>query len=128
MANATNYLKDKLYDHVYRGIAYTPPTSVRLALYTTATDDDGGGTEVTGGSYTPQTVTASAPTDGAGDNTAAITWPNMPDTTATPVTHWATLDQADNMLTHDAFSSPISSVNAGDDLVLPIGDFDLAVT
>lgn len=125
MADATTYLKNELADHVFRNAAYTSPTTVYLALFTTATDDAGGGTEVAGGSYARQSVTFGAPTDGAVSNTGTVTFTNLP--TAT-ITHWAIFDavSAGNMLVHDAFGSPINAT-AGDDQPFAVGDIDMSV-
>lgn len=101
MANATNYLKDELRDHVIKRLAYAVPTNIYVALYTDATTDAGGGTEVTGGSYARQLV--SAWTDGSNgvcSNTNAVVFSAMP---AATVTHFAILDapSGGNMLLHD---------------------------
>lgn len=42
----SDFLENELLDHVLKGLAYTVPATVGLALYTTATTDAGGGTEV----------------------------------------------------------------------------------
>lgn len=57
MAGFSDYLEDKVLDHVFGGVAYTAPTTHYVALYTVAPTDTGGGTEVTGGSYARQTST-----------------------------------------------------------------------
>ena len=51
MAGFSDYLEDKVLDHVFGGNAYTAPGTLYVALYTVAPTDTGGGTEVTGGSY-----------------------------------------------------------------------------
>jgi|TARA_R110002072_G_scaffold94434_1_gene208651 hypothetical protein len=56
MAGFSDYLEDKVLDHVFGGVAYTAPTK-HVALYTVAPTDTGGGTEVTGGAYARQTST-----------------------------------------------------------------------
>jgi len=56
MAGFSDYLEDKVLDHVFGGVAYTAPTKY-VALYTVAPTDTGGGTEVTGGAYARQTST-----------------------------------------------------------------------
>lgn len=56
MAGFSDYLEDKVLDHVFGGVAYTQPTK-HVALYTVAPTDTGGGTEVTGGAYARQTST-----------------------------------------------------------------------
>ncbi len=47
----SDYLENKVLDHVLGGGDYARPASVFLALYTVAPTDAGGGTEVTGGDY-----------------------------------------------------------------------------
>lgn len=120
----TDYLEDKLRDHVLRHVAYTSPAAVYLRLFTTATSDAGGGTEVTGGSYTGQAVTfqAGGAGSGAADNSAVVTFANMP---ACTVTHAAIFDAATggNMLLHAALPAS-KTVNAGDSLTFAIGDID----
>lgn len=120
----TDYLEDKLRDHVLRNTAYASPATVYLALFTTATTDAGGGTEVAGGSYARQAVafTAGAAGSGAADNTAAESFTNMP---ACTVTHAALFDAlaGGNMLLHAALTTP-KTVAAGDTLTFAIGDID----
>jgi hypothetical protein len=123
VANATTYLANALANHVLRGTAYTAPSNRRLALFTTATTDAGGGTEVTGGSYARQSVTFSAPSNGAVENTADVVFTNMP---AATVTHWAIMDATTggNMLLHGALNAP-AVVSSGQDLPFVAGDIDI---
>lgn len=120
----TDYLEDKLRDHVLRGIAYAAPATVYLRLFTTATTDAGGGTEVAGGSYTGKAVAfqAGAAGTGAADNPAAVSFANMPGAT---ITHAALFDAATggNMLMHAPLSSP-KTTTAGDTLTFAAGDVD----
>ena len=53
----SNYLEDKLNDHVLGNTSYSAPATTYIALYTAAPSDTGGGTEVTGGSYARASVT-----------------------------------------------------------------------
>ncbi|MHB8520732.1 MAG: phage tail fiber protein [Limisphaerales bacterium] len=48
----SDFLENALLDHVLGATLYVPPTSVWVALYTTAPTDAGGGVEVSGGAYT----------------------------------------------------------------------------
>ena len=57
MAGFSDYLEDKVLDHVFGGNAYTAPSTLYVALYTVAPTDTGGGTEVSGGAYARQTAT-----------------------------------------------------------------------
>jgi len=47
----SDFLENKLLDHVLGGTAYTAPGTTYIALFTVAPSDSGGGTEVSGGSY-----------------------------------------------------------------------------
>jgi len=77
MAGFSDYLEDKVLDHVFGGNAYTAPGTLYVALYTVAPTDTGGGTEVSGGSYARQSgafsVSGTNPTTAS--NTAAIEYP-----------------------------------------------------
>ncbi len=51
MAGFSDYLEDKVLEHVFGGNSYTAPGTHYVALYTSALTDTGGGTEVSGGGY-----------------------------------------------------------------------------
>lgn len=51
MSALTDYLENKLVDHIFRASSYTKPSVLAVALFTSAPGEAGGGTEVTGGSY-----------------------------------------------------------------------------
>ena len=54
----SNYLANKILNWLLNGAAYTPPSPLYLALFTTRPNPDGtGGTEVSGGSYARLSVT-----------------------------------------------------------------------
>ena len=72
----SDYLENAVLNHVLRNSAYTPATSVQVALFTTLPGEDGtGGVEVTGGSYTRQTVTFAAASGGVVSNSGVVTFP-----------------------------------------------------
>lgn len=127
----SDYLENKLIDHIFRGRSYTAPSQVWIGLFTSAPNDAGGGTEVSGGSYaraTPgvnsdtawkatQGGTPSAASSGTGGQTAnpsAITFP-APSANWGSITHFAIFDAASggNMLSHGALTTP-KTVNNGD--------------
>ena len=58
MAGFSDYLEDKVLDHVFGGTAYSAPGTLYVALYTAAPSDTGGGTEVSGGSYARKSMAA----------------------------------------------------------------------
>jgi len=73
----SDYLEDKVLDHVFGGNAFTAPSTLYVALFTVAPSDTGGGTEVSGGAYARQTATFNVsgtnPTEAS--NTASIEYP-----------------------------------------------------
>lgn len=75
----SNYLENKVLDHVLGGPDYTRPATVYAALFTAAPSDSGGGTEVSGGSYARKDITNNstnfpAAASGAKSNGTAITF------------------------------------------------------
>ena len=80
MANLSTYLADRLRDHLWRGITYTPPDTLYFALFHTVPTSSGGGAELAGNGYTRVAMARSgsvwsAPGTGATENATAITWP-----------------------------------------------------
>jgi len=77
MAGFSDYLEDKVLEHVFGGNAYSAPSTLYVALYTVAPTDTGGGTEVSGGGYARQTgaFTVSGTNPTTASNTAAIEYP-----------------------------------------------------
>jgi hypothetical protein len=71
----SNYLENALINVTLRATAYTAPTTVYLALYTSDPTDADTGTEVSGTSYARQAITFGAPSNGATTNSAAIEFP-----------------------------------------------------
>jgi hypothetical protein len=120
VAALSDYLENALLNEVLRNVGYTPAATVYLALFTTATSDAGGGTEVTGGSYARQATTFAAASGGACTNSGAVSFTGMP---AATVTHAAIMDAstAGNMLFHGALTAS-KTVGAGDTLTFAIGD------
>jgi hypothetical protein len=121
----SDYLEKKVLDHVLRVAAFTQPPANYVALYTTATTDAGGGTEVTGGSYARQTATFAAATSGAGatSNSSSINFPNMPACTVTYVAIWDAVT-AGNLLYHGPLTAP-QVIAAGTTFNFAIGELDV---
>lgn len=75
MAAFTDYLENKLIDDMFRGQAYTFPSTLYFGLLTAAPTDGTAGTEVTGGSYARVGVVSSlanwAGTQGSGTTVAS---------------------------------------------------------
>ena len=77
MAGFSDYLEDKVLDHVFGGTAYSAPSTLYVALYTSAPSDTGGGTEVSGGGYVRKTTTfnVSGTNPTTASNAGAIEYP-----------------------------------------------------
>ena len=70
----SNYLANKLISATVRGVSYSTPAKVYLALFKTDPTKDSIGIEVTGASYTRPEVTFAVPADGVSQNSALITY------------------------------------------------------
>lgn len=122
----SDYAENLVIDHYLRGDAFTPPSTVYLALFTSATTDAGGGTEAAGGSYARKAITFAAPSAGATTSTAPVTFPNMP---AGTYTHAAICDASSggHFLWHGPLTSPKTAL-AGQQLEVAAGDIDVGFT
>ena len=127
MAEFTDFMENKIIDHMLRAQAYTPPATVYVALFTSAPSDAGGGTEVSGGAYARQAVTLDAAAGGASSNSADITFPQATADWGT-VTHLALMDAltGGNMLMHSPLDAS-KTVNNGDTFKFEAGDLDVTV-
>lgn len=121
MANMTTYLENKLLDHVLRGVNFPAPAGVYVALFTSETSDEGGGTEVSGNGYARQTATFGAPVGGVVKNSAAITFPVATGNWGN-ITHVAIFDAATdgNMLYHAQVEEP-KTIGSGDQYIINVG-------
>ena len=126
MGAFTDYLENKLLDHVLRNTAYTSPTTVYVALFTAAPGEAGGGTEVSGGGYARQAVTFGAPSAGSTSNSADITFPTATANWGT-ITHFAIFDASTggNMLYYGQLTSSVT-VNSGQQLTIPAGNLTIS--
>ena len=77
MAGLTNYLEDKIWNHVFGSTTYTRPTNWYVGLLTATPSDSAAGTEVSGGSYARQVCAFTITGTGTAEakNTSAITFP-----------------------------------------------------
>lgn len=85
MSQISNFLENELLDAVFNAASYTP-VGLYASLHT-ADPGETGASEVTGGSYARQDVSASfaAPSAGSVTTDAAINFTDMPATTVTHV-------------------------------------------
>jgi hypothetical protein len=128
----SDYLENKLLDHVLGNTAYTAPSTVYVALFTANPSDSGGGTEVTGGSYARVSVTNNTTnwpnaSSGSKSNGTAITFP-------TATANWGTVvasgvldaSTAGNFLWWADLTAS-KTVNSGDTLVFNAGELDFTL-
>lgn len=126
MSAFSNYLENKVLDHVFGGVAYSAPATLYLALYTVAPDDTGGGTEVSGTSYARQTI-AFTVTDDTASNTSAVEFP-------TAGSSWGTVVAvgifdaltSGNLLAYGNLTAS-KTIASGDVFRVPAGDLDITL-
>jgi hypothetical protein len=139
MASMTDYLENKLIDHLFRARSFTAPSQLYVGLFTAAPSDAGGGTEVSGGSYGRATpgvnsdtawkatqggtpASASSGTGGQTSNPGTLTFP-APTANWGSVTHFGVFDAstAGNLLFHGALTVA-KTVNNGDPAPTAVAD------
>lgn len=127
MAAVSDYLENALLDHVFRGTAYTSPTAIYVALYTSDPTDADSGTEVSGGGYARQSVTFNAPSGGVITNSADIVFPEATADWGT-ITHIGLRDAATlgNLLWHGAVTQS-RLILAGDQLIIKAGTLTVSL-
>jgi len=122
----SNYLETKVLDHVFTNTAYTSPSAVYVALFTSNPAEDGSGTEVSGGGYARQAGSFSVSGNTA-TTTAAIEYPTATDNYGT-VTHVGIYDAstAGNLLAYAALTAS-KTISSGDVFRIPTGDLDITL-
>lgn len=123
--NLSNYLENKVLDHILGTTSFTMPATPYLALYTVAPTDSTSGTEVTGGSYARQAVSFNAASSGAATNDANVDFAGMPTATVVAV---AVCDNSTggNILVYGSLTSS-KSVTSGDTLRIASGDLSISI-
>jgi hypothetical protein len=126
MSAKSNYLENKILDHVIGGGDYTRPATLYFALYTSDPTDADTGTEVTGGSYARANLTNNATnfpaaSGGSKSNAVAITFAAATALWGT-VTHFGIRDAltGGNLLYYAPLTDP-RTVNSGDVFSVAIG-------
>jgi hypothetical protein len=130
MSSFSDYAENKILDLVFRGQAWTPPATLYISLHTGTTLDDGGGTEVSGGSYARVAIASNmtnwSGTQGAGTTVASsgitgIISNNVAITFPAPTGNWGTIvgyglrDAASggNLIAHGTLAAS-KTITAGD--------------
>lgn len=128
----STFYKNKVIDHMFRGQAYSVPTTVYLALFTSATglDTNSPTGEVSGGSYARQSCALDAASGGVTANTAQVNFPTATASWST-VTYVALVDHPTNtnwgvnvnVLAFGALTNA-KTVDSGDIVRFDAGEFD----
>lgn len=119
----TTYLANKLLDLAFRNTAYSSPVVTHLGLTSTATDDDGNGTELTVTGYSRQSTAFAAPSGGSCANSADETFT---DSTATVkvIAGWFLADASTGG--NRLFHGPMSDVFV-DELTISTGNLSVGM-
>ena len=121
----SDYLEEKLLNHVLRNTAYTPATTIYVGLATASFGDDNSGTELSGNGYARQSIAFDAASGGISDNTSNVDFPAATGSQGT-ITHFGLFDASTggNLLIHGAFSAG-KTVATGDILRISAGELDI---
>ena len=125
----SDYLEDKLLKHAFTNTTYTPASTLYVALYTVAPSDSGGGTEVSGSSYSRTSVAFSV--SGTGTlftNSSAVEF-------AAATASWGTVvavsvydaSTGGNMLAWADLAAN-KTIDSGDIFRIPAGDLDITLS
>lgn len=122
----TNTAENRCLDFINGLTPTVPTTPLKVALVTANGDDATAGTEVTGGSYTRQSLTVGAASAGATSNSADLVFSGMPACTVVGVEIW---DNAGTpvRLWYGALTAS-RTVAAGDELRLVAGTLSLSIS
>jgi hypothetical protein len=122
----SNYLANAVINAAVRNTAYTSPTTVYAALYSTNNSPSAAGTELSGNGYSRQSVTFSAPSAGAAVSNVSVTFTATGNWT--PVTSIAIVDASSsgNVLWYKNISTQV--VNSGQSISLTGGNISVTVS
>lgn len=125
MSAMSDYLENKILDHVLANTTYTSPTTVYIGLSTGSFADDNSGTELTGNGYARQAMAFDAAVSGATDNTSNVDFPAATASWGT-VSHYGLFDASTggNLLIHGAFTAS-KAIGTGDVLRIAAGELDI---
>lgn len=126
----SDYLENKLLDHVLGNSAYTAPATVYVALFTVAPTDAGGGTEVSGGGYARVAVTNNltnwpAASGGAKSNGTDITFPEATGNWGTVVAFGIFDAASGGNLLYWGDLTQSKTISTGDTAKFAAGDLDI---
>ncbi len=125
MGSITDFLENELLDHIFNA-AYTPPTTVYLALSTTTIDDTGNETEPIGNGYARKAITFDAAAARLLNQAATVTFDQASGSWGT-ITDWAIFDAltVGNMMAYGVLSASKAVVD-GNTPSVAAGEVDIS--
>lgn len=129
MAEMSNYLENALLNGTLNGTTYTAPTTVYVSLWTSNPNDDGSGTEVSGGSYARAAVSFATASGTSGEvlNDAAVEFAAA--TASWGVVGWIGINDAlsgGNLMYHTALDTS-KTIDTGDIFKIAIGNLSVTL-
>mgnify|MGYP003645222470 FL=1 len=124
--NLPNTIENELLDALVGTSTYSITGATKLRLMTANGDDASAGTEVTGGSYTPQTIAFDAAASGAIENNASISFTGMPACTVVGIEIYDSAGTAKRLL-YGALTSS-RTVTSGDTVQFASGAIDITLS
>jgi hypothetical protein len=129
MAALSDHAENLVLNWLMTSGSATRPTAWYVALYTSAPNDAGGGTELSGSGYSRQSVafTTASGTGGTTSNSGAVTFTAAGGNWGT-VTHMGIHDAASagNLIWHGSLAAS-KDLSDGDTLEFAIGNIDLTI-
>jgi len=134
MSAASNYLENKVLDHVLTATSYTAPATRYVGLFTNTSGNAAAnleaGTltdEVSGGAYARQTVTFAAASGGSSATNATVTFPAATANWGT-ITHVAVMDAetSGNVLFWGAVTTS-KTIESGDTFQITSGNLTISL-
>lgn len=134
MSAASNYLENKVLDHVLKNTAYSQPSNLYVGLFLNTSGNAAAnleaGTltdEVSGGSYARQSAAFSAASGGSASTSATITFPAATANWGT-ITHVAVLDAltSGNVLFWGAVTTS-KTIETGDTFQITNGNLTISL-
>lgn len=103
--SASDYLENKILDHILGSSAYTQPSRF-LALSTATLQDDNSGTELSGNGYSRKSISFGTASSGSITNSSAVEFDTATGDQGT-ISHFGIYDASSggNLLFHGAFSA-----------------------
>ncbi len=124
--NLPNTIENQLLDALVGTSTYSITGATKLRLMTANGDDASAGTEVTGGSYTSQTIAFDAAASGAIENNASISFTGMPACTVVGIEIYDSAGSPKRLL-YGALTTS-RTVTSGDTVQFASGAIDITLS